>query len=96
MPSARRIVRLGATSSGLNCFGFCPQTRSLPSDEGMTDIAVVMHNIEYFGCLRPYSNCIKPMALPPGRDRRGTKPDLSGHAVAAPPRSVMNSRRCMC
>ena len=33
--------------------------------------------------LKPYSNCIKPVALPPGRARLSTKPAPTGSATTA-------------
>src|SRR6516225_8826049 len=32
--------------------------------------------------LKLYSNCIKPVALPPGRERRWTKPAPTGSTIA--------------
>jgi N-acetyl-gamma-glutamyl-phosphate reductase len=32
--------------------------------------------------LKPNSNCVKPVVLPPGRDRLATKPRLTGSVVA--------------
>ena len=44
--------------------------------------AISLSNSSHFP-LKPYSNCMKPVALPPGCDRLSTKPEPTGSATFA-------------
>src|SRR5882724_2845560 len=48
----------------------------------VTPGAICLSSSSHFP-LRLYSNCINPVALPPGRDRRATKPEPTGSGTTA-------------